>query len=68
MHRLIYVSGFSVRFPREREDQEYEINAIIRASDPQQPGGGAHGPRCSCTGAISCRRWKGPSEAVKRRL
>jgi hypothetical protein len=32
MHRLIYASAFSARFPREREDQAYEINAIVRAS------------------------------------
>jgi hypothetical protein len=32
MHRLIYTSRFSARFPREREEQNYQINAIVRAS------------------------------------
>jgi hypothetical protein len=32
MHRLIYASAFSARFPRERQDQAYDINAIVRVS------------------------------------
>jgi hypothetical protein len=32
MHRLIYASRFTSRFPLEREDQDYALNAIIRSS------------------------------------
>ncbi|HUO23303.1 MAG TPA: BLUF domain-containing protein [Caulobacteraceae bacterium] len=32
MHRLIYASRFTARFPLERGEQDYALNAIIRAS------------------------------------
>lgn len=63
MHRLIYVSGFSARFPREREDQEYEINAIIRASIRNNRAAGLTGLLLLHRGHF-LQALEGPPEAV----
>jgi hypothetical protein len=43
MHRLIYASRFTARFPLEREDQDYMINAIIRTSTRNNRAAGVTG-------------------------
>jgi hypothetical protein len=43
MHRLIYASRFTARFPLEREEQDYTINAIIRTSTRNNRAAGVTG-------------------------
>ena len=43
MHRLIYASRFSARFPRERQDQEYALNRIVHVSARNNQAAGLTG-------------------------